>query len=317
MSSKADQLGESSSFFNARRPRSERRQLIDDATGPEPPALQRDVAPPRTVPLAHLARNPFNPRHELRELQETADSLLEKGQIQPITIVTREAFLKAHPGHDAAIGAARYIVLDGNRRFGAAQLAGLEEIRVDVNDELATSAADMLEAALVANVHRQDLTPLEEAETLSSLMNVHGSLRQVARRVGKSHVWVSQRLALLELADEFKEQLKNGELTVEDARRIGKAPRARQAAVAEQIKAERERRAGDAAPDHAVDGVDTGGGANGRPVRHRAGRSRGGNGVNTSSVDWRDTHAVAAFLRERLEPEVLEELVALLAAGAV
>jgi ParB family chromosome partitioning protein len=302
--SKADELGDSTSFGAVGRRRSRRGQLIDDVTdGGE--HVHQDLAPPRVVPLTQLAHNPFNPRHDLRELQETAESLLEKGQIQPITVVTRAVFLRAHPGQEEAIGPAAYVVLDGNRRLGAARLAGLEELRVDVNDELAGSAEEMLESALVANIHREDLTPLEEAETLAKLTEVYGSQRQVARRVGKTHAWVSQRLALLALTPELQEELKSGSLTVEDGRRIGKLPQQRQAAAAEQVKAERaERKPGR-----------TAGGGNAVTTPGSA-TPTSGNGVTTpsraSGIPWQSPEAMAVLLQQRMAPENIAILVNLL-----
>jgi ParB family transcriptional regulator, chromosome partitioning protein len=307
MMSKADQLGESSSFTAARRLRSERRQLIEGVAGRDSETMHADAAPPRILRLTDLAHNPFNPRHDLRELQETADSLLEKGQIQPVTVVTRAAFLHAHPGQEATIGSAHFVVLDGNRRLGAAKLAGLEDLRVDVNDELAGSAAEMLESALIANIHREDLTPLEEAETLAELLKVHGSQRQVARRVGKSHVWVGQRLALLELAPDLQEELKAGALTVEDGRRIGKLPEPRQAEAAQEAKAERARR--EPRPRRKR--------GNGVTTDPESGES--GNGVTTPHVaalgptlDWNDLRAVAHVLKGQLSSEQMKALAGIL-----
>jgi ParB family transcriptional regulator, chromosome partitioning protein len=223
--SKADHLGTSSSFAAAAAPRrSTRGTLIAAATGEDPTPAEA-----RTARLADLAHNPFNPRHELGDLQETADSLLERGQIQPVTVVTRQAFLTAHPGQDDHLGTARYVVIDGNRRLGAARLAGLDDLRIDVNDALAASAADILESALVANLHRENLTPLEEAEALATLMKVYGSQRQVARRVGKTNMWVSQRLALLNLTPELQDALRDGSITVEDARQVARLPQDQQA----------------------------------------------------------------------------------------
>ncbi|MGC4959712.1 ParB/RepB/Spo0J family partition protein [Actinomadura citrea] len=300
--SKADELGASSSFAAAARPRSERRQMIANATGEAAPQAT-SAAPPRTVPLSDLAHNPFNPRTELGDLQETADSLLEKGQIQPLTIITRQAFLDAHPDQATALGTASFVVLDGNRRLAAARLAGVDELRVDVNDSLAGSSAELLESALVANLHREDLTPLEEAETLAELVKGYGSQRQVARRIGKSHVWVGQRLALLDLKPELQEELKVGELTVEDARKIGKLPQAEQAEAAQAAKASRKtaipRPRGKAAA------------AGGEPSR-----SKGGNAVTTPAVtpmlDWTDPAAIAKTLRDRLSADQCRTLAKLL-----
>jgi ParB family chromosome partitioning protein len=244
--SKADELGDSDSFAAVTHIRSTRRRLMEDVTGDAPPSQDA-----RTAKLADLAHNPFNPRQELGDLQETADSLLERGQVQPVTVVTRQAFLAAHPAQDDHLGAARYVVIDGNRRLGAARLAGLDDLRIDVNDALAASAADILESALVANLHRENLTPLEEAEALATLMKVYGSQRQVGRRVGKTSMWVSQRLALLNLTPELKVALRDGDINVEDARQVGRLPQDQQAGDA---AARKERRENPSAPQSASSG---------------------------------------------------------------
>ncbi|MFI0515807.1 ParB/RepB/Spo0J family partition protein [Streptomyces sp. WSLK1-5] len=202
--------------------------------------------PPASVKLALLAHNPFNPREELTNLEETADSLRAKGQIQPVTVARRAAFLSAHPGQEEALAEAEYVVIDGNRRLAAAHLAGLEELRIDVNDDLAASAADLLESALIANIHREDVAPLDQAKAIQDLVEVHGSQGEVARRLGKTPAWVSQRLALLELTPELQEQVETGQLKVEPARRIGRLPKAQQADEAKKVieaaKAPRQRR---------------------------------------------------------------------------
>lgn len=115
--------------------------------------------PPAAVALEQLVHNPFNPREALTDLEETAASLRAKGQIQPVTVVRTAAFLAAHPGQEEAVGAAEYVVIDGNRRLAAAHQAHLAELRIDVNDDLAATAADILESALIANVHRVDVPP--------------------------------------------------------------------------------------------------------------------------------------------------------------
>ncbi|CAL9673541.1 Nucleoid occlusion protein (plasmid) [Streptomyces sp. enrichment culture] len=203
--------------------------------------------PPAKVELKLLAGNPFNPRDELTEIEETAESLRAKGQIQPVTVARRAAFLNAHPGQEAQIGEeAEYVVIDGNRRLAAAALAGLTELRIDVNDDLAASAADLLESALIANIHRVDVPPIDQAKAIQELVQVHGSQGQVAKRLGKTPAWVSQRLALLELTPELQEKVETGELKVEPARRIGRLPKEQQAEEAEKainaVKPPRQRR---------------------------------------------------------------------------
>ncbi|MFI2764341.1 ParB/RepB/Spo0J family partition protein [Streptomyces echinatus] len=221
--------------------------------------------PPAKVELKLLAGNPFNPRDELTDIEETAESLRAKGQIQPVTVARRAAFLNAHPGHEGQIGEeAEYVVIDGNRRLAAAALAGLTELRIDVNDDLAASAADMLESALIANIHRVDVPPMDQAKAIQELVQVHGSQGQVAKRLGKTPAWVSQRLALLELTPELQEKVEAGELKVEPARRIGRLPKPKQKAEAEKainaVKTPRQRRRQPEDEDSAtssVNGVNT------------------------------------------------------------
>lgn len=208
--------------------------------------------PPASVKLQLLAHNPFNPREELTELEETADSLQAKGQIQPVTVTRRAAFLQAHPGQEDQIGEAEYVVIDGNRRLAAAALAGLEELRIDVNDDLAVSAADILESALIANIHRVDVPPIDQARAIKELLTKHGSQEAVAKRLGKSGAWVSQRLALLQLPEDLQEKVEAGELTVRDGRRIGRLPADQQHAEAakalNRVKAPRKPRGAASAP---------------------------------------------------------------------
>ncbi|MEV5950424.1 ParB/RepB/Spo0J family partition protein [Streptomyces sp. NPDC051993] len=203
--------------------------------------------PPAAVELKQLAHNPLNPREELTEIDETAESLREKGQLQPIAVVRRAAFLAVHGGQEAALGDAEYVVIDGNRRLAAAKAAGLNELRIDVNDALATSAADILESALIANIHRVDVAPLDQARAIQELLTAHGSQEKVAKRLGKSGAWVSQRLALLELKEDLQEKVESGELKVKEARRIGRLPVEQQdaeaAATLNRVKAPRKPRA--------------------------------------------------------------------------
>ncbi|MER5509362.1 ParB/RepB/Spo0J family partition protein [Streptomyces sp. NPDC002766] len=210
--------------------------------------------PPASVALEALAPNPFNPREELTDIEETAESLRARGQVQPVTVARRTAFLAAHPGQEEALGGAEYVVIDGNRRLAAAALAGLESLRIDVNDDLAVSAEDMLESALIANIHRVDVPPLDQARAIRELLAKHGSQGQVAKRLGKTAAWVSQRLALLELTPELQEKVETGELKVEPARRIGRMAKEEQASAAEEainaVKPPRQRgpKAEEAAP---------------------------------------------------------------------
>ncbi|NXY96154.1 ParB/RepB/Spo0J family partition protein [Streptomyces sp. BR123] len=235
MSSKAEKLGVSASFARAQPVSvSSRRAAIAEATG----APTSGVLPPSEVPIEALAHNPFNLREDLTELDELAQSLASRGQLQPLAVATRMAFMEAHPGQTEGLGRAPYVVIDGNRRLAAAHLAGLRTLHIHVNDALAASAADILESALIANVHRVDVAPMDQARALQELVEVHGSQAQVAKRLGKTPAWVSQRLALLNLTPALQEKVDTGELKVEPARRIGRLPQEQQeAAASESINA--------------------------------------------------------------------------------
>ncbi|MFF4145944.1 ParB/RepB/Spo0J family partition protein [Streptomyces sp. NPDC001698] len=229
--------------------------------------------PPAAVELRLLAHNPYNPREELTEIEETADSLRIRGQIQPVTVARRAAFLKAHPGQEEALGEAEYVVIDGNRRLAAASLAGLAELRIDVHDDLAATAEDLLESALIANVHRMDVRPIDQAKAIQQLLAKHGTQEEVGRRLGKTGAWVSQRLALLELPEDLQEKVESGELNIKDGRRIGRLPKDQQHTEAEaalnRVKAPRKKR-GSAASDA------------GAPVPQQSGPSAALNPVNVS-----------------------------------
>ncbi|MFE3285909.1 ParB/RepB/Spo0J family partition protein, partial [Streptomyces sp. NPDC059233] len=158
MSSKADKLGVSASFARAQPVGvSSRRAAIAEATG----APTSGVVPPSEVPIEALAHNPFNLREDLTELDELAASLISRGQLQPLAVATRMAFMEAHPGATDGLGRAPYVVIDGNRRLAAAHLAGLKTMHIHVNDALSASSSDILESALIANIHRVDVAPMD------------------------------------------------------------------------------------------------------------------------------------------------------------
>ncbi|WP_267882707.1 ParB/RepB/Spo0J family partition protein [Streptomyces sp. NRRL S-813] len=127
--------------------------------------------------MQQLVRNPYNPRVEVKAIEDMADSLTGRGIIQPLTVVTRQAFLQAHPGQERALGNAEYVVVDGNRRLAGAELAGLDDVPVHIDDSFAQDADTLLETALTAAVQHEDLEPLDEAKALERLVQVHGSQR--------------------------------------------------------------------------------------------------------------------------------------------
>ncbi|MCX5115172.1 ParB/RepB/Spo0J family partition protein [Streptomyces sp. NBC_00378] len=246
---KSDALGASATFDAVSQPISSRAASFARYAGqgddPTPaPSTEAQTASPR-LDVTQLAHNPFNPREELKAVEDMADSLTARGVIQPLTVVTRVAFLSAHPGHDTELGSATHVVVDGNRRLAGANLAGLDDVPVHIDNSLAESADTLLETALTAAIQHESLDPLDEAKALERLVEVHGSQRAVARALGKSSPWVTQRLALLKLTPDLQQAVENKSLPVEVARNIGQLPPQQQHHAAEEAlsaRAERKQR---------------------------------------------------------------------------
>ncbi|MFF8716801.1 ParB/RepB/Spo0J family partition protein [Streptomyces sp. NPDC015184] len=234
--SKADQLG-AGRFGGGARPVSARRAAIGAATG-----VPTDrVAPPTRLPVTRINSNPDNPRTTLGDLSELAGSLAEHGQKQAITVMNRDAYIRANPERERDLDPdTTHVVVDGSSRLAAAREAGLTHLNVMVDDEQGSDGDAILESALVANVHRNDLDPLDEARALQRLLAIHGSQVKLAKRLRKSQGWVSQRLALLNLTPELQAVV--GEEPVELLRTVAKQPHDRQEAALEELKAERARK---------------------------------------------------------------------------
>ncbi|MFF3503258.1 ParB/RepB/Spo0J family partition protein [Streptomyces sp. NPDC003247] len=234
--SKADQLG-AGRFGGAARPVSARRAAIGAATG----VPTDGVAPPTRLPVMRISPNPENPRTSLGDLTELAGSLKEHGQKQAITVMNRDAYIKANPARAGDLEAdTTHVVVDGSSRLEAAREAGLTHLNVMVDDEQGSDGDSILESALIANIHRNDLDPLDEARALQRLLAIYGSQVKLAKRLRKSQGWVSQRLALLNLSPELQAAV--GEEPVELLRSVAKEPQDRQEAVLQQLKAERARK---------------------------------------------------------------------------
>ncbi|MET9914828.1 ParB/RepB/Spo0J family partition protein [Streptomyces sp. NPDC006476] len=233
---KADQLG-AGRFGSTARPVSARRQAVAAATG----VPTDGVAPPTELPPHRISLNPDNPRTSLGDLTDLAGSLKTHGQKQAITVMNRDAYIKANPEHAAGLEPdTTYVVVDGNSRLAGAREAGLTTIKVMVSDDQGTTSEEVLESALVANIHRQDLDELDEARALQRLLAIHGSQVALAKRLHRSQGWVSQRLALLDLSDELKERI--GQEPIDLLRAVGKKPADQRQAALEALKAERARK---------------------------------------------------------------------------
>lgn len=159
------------------------------------------------LPLAAIQANPQQPRKEFSEesLEELAQSIREQGVIQPIVV-------QPLPGRNDT-----YSILAGERRWRAAARAGLEDVPVVIRDPVRPAAA--LQLALVENLQRADLNPLEEAEAYRALREDHGlTQEQIASKVGKSRVTVTNQLRLLRLPAEVLDLLRDGSLSAGQAR---------------------------------------------------------------------------------------------------
>ncbi|MGW7594747.1 ParB/RepB/Spo0J family partition protein, partial [Streptomyces rubiginosohelvolus] len=133
----------------------------------------------------------------------------------------------------------KYVVIDGNSRLAAAREAGLTEIKVMLDDKLGSNPDEILESALVANIHRQELNHLDEAKALEQLLKIHGTQEALAARLHRSQGWVSQRLALLTLTPSLKEKLQSGEESAATLRLVGKKKAEDQEAHLQHLKATR------------------------------------------------------------------------------
>ncbi|MFF9901575.1 ParB/RepB/Spo0J family partition protein [Streptomyces longispororuber] len=216
--SKAKNLGAGSSFAQAR-PISARRAAIGAATV----APTDGVPEPTELSIKLISQNPDNPRESLRGLDGLAESIREIGLVNAITVATVDAYLSERPHRAEDLDEdARYVVVDGHRRLAASQLAGKETIRVSFNDALVSTDESLLEAAFVANFHRDDMNPLEQAHALQKLVEFYGSQNKASKRLGIGQSTISSKLSILDLDPVLQADLLEGRRTVEDVRNLSK-----------------------------------------------------------------------------------------------
>jgi ParB family chromosome partitioning protein len=176
------------------------------------------------LPVDLLQRGKYQPRIDMRPetLQELADSIKAQGVVQPIVV---------RPLNDDAGAQRRYEIIAGERRWRAAQIAGLHEIPAVIRRVPDEAAIAM---ALIENIQREDLNPLEEARALDRLITEFEMTHATAAEaVGRSRAAVSNLLRLLELAEETKTLVEHRELEMGHARaRLGLDNRRQQAEVA-------------------------------------------------------------------------------------
>lgn len=174
--------------------------------------------------LQKVEPNPDQPRHRFdeAELQALADSITEHGILQPLAV--------------RAMDGGYYQIIAGERRWRAARLAGLKEIPVVVVE---ADDKTVMELALIENLQRQDLNPMEEAEGYRVLTEQYGlTQEEAAARVGKSRPAVANALRLLVLPQEVRDLVEQGELSAGHARAVLSLPtQAKQKAAAQRILA--------------------------------------------------------------------------------
>ena len=176
--------------------------LLGEENETEQTSVQNGV---KTVAVADLEPSPFQPRHTFDEeaLRDLVESVKTKGVIQPLIV-------REHGG--------KYEIIGGERRWRAAQQAGLREVPVLVKD---FSDKEAMEVALIENLQRQDLNALEEAEGYRRLMDEFSNTQEeLAQAVGKSRSHVANTMRLLGLPQPVKAMLETGKLTSGHARAL-------------------------------------------------------------------------------------------------
>ncbi len=162
------------------------------------------------VPVSGLQAGKYQPRQFFDDeyLHELADSIEKNGIMQPLVV--------------RAIGSDKYEIIAGERRFRAAQLAGLSAVPAIVRDDISDQQA--LELALIENIQRRDLTAIEEAEGYQRLIKEFKySQEELAKTVGKSRSHITNLLRLLSMPEKLKTWLNEGKLSMGHARALLKA----------------------------------------------------------------------------------------------
>ena len=192
------------------------------AEQPAPPETEEPAAQtgkPAELPVDAIVPNRFQPRREFDEaaLEELRESIVRHGILQPLSV--------------RDIGGGKYELIAGERRLRAARLAGLATVPVVFRT---ASDAELAEMALIENIQREDLNPIEEARAYERLLTeFHLSQEELARRVARSRSAIANSVRLLRLADEVQAFVANGVLTMGQVRpllTLGSAALQREAA---------------------------------------------------------------------------------------
>lgn len=180
-------------------------EMREDEAAAEPGQPRR---PDLRLPIEKLRPNPNQPRRHFQPgaLQELAESIREKGVIQPLIV-------RENPS-----GSGIYEIVAGERRWRAAQMAQLHEVPVLLRD---FDDAEVLEIAIIENIQRADLNPVEEAEGYRQLMERFGHTQEkLSEALGKSRSHIANLMRLLKLPEAVREMLGDGRLTAGHARAL-------------------------------------------------------------------------------------------------
>lgn len=178
-----------------------------------PPLPDTDVADGYhpAIPMADIEPNPRNVRRDLGDLDELAASIAAVGVRHPVTVTPVGP---GHPSHGT-----RYVLVDGHRRYAAAQAAGLTAVPAIVRTDI-TGDVDLLTEMLRAGLLQQQLSPIEEATAYAQLELLGMPRAEIARRVGRSRTTVEQRLHLMDLPETIRERVHTRAITLDEANAI-------------------------------------------------------------------------------------------------
>lgn len=157
------------------------------------------------IPVGDLEHHPENPRKDLGDLTELAESIRQRGIMQNLTVV---------PDLDRA----KYLIVIGNRRFEAAKMAGLVDLPCVISD---MDHKEQIATMLMENMQRQDLTVYEQAQGFQMMMDLGFSQKEISERTGFSETTVSRRLKMAELDKKTFQQAVGKQITMDDLDRLG------------------------------------------------------------------------------------------------
>ena len=186
----------------------QQKKVLGRGLGALMPSRETPPATPglMTLPIDQISPNPYQPRKTFNEasIEELARSVREHGIVQPLVVMR---------------SGDRFKLIAGERRFRAAHKAGLTEVPVVIKDDL--TEGDALEIALIENIQREDLNPIEEAHAYHQLHEEFGMTQEeISKRVGKERSTVANFLRLLKLPDSVKKLLASGQLSMGHARAL-------------------------------------------------------------------------------------------------